>query len=80
MSLHSPLPPTHIACVATANSSVVQIQILEKLTATDEDASVEDIEQAALEAERMAQEAQRKAAELRERAQKARRLSHTSSD
>ena len=45
----------------------------------EEGASLEDIEQAALEAERMAEEAQRRAAQLREKAKQARRVSYTSS-
>jgi Mg2+ and Co2+ transporter CorA len=46
---------------------------VEHTAVVEEGASVEDIEQAALEAERMAQEAQRRAAELREKLQRARR-------
>ena len=56
----------------TAMSSTVQIHV--------EGTSLEDIEQAAMEAERMAVEAQRRAAELRERAQRARRSSYTTKE
>ena len=52
--------------------TAVQIHV-EHTAVVEEGASVEDIEQAALEAERMAQEAQRRAAELREKLQRARR-------
>ena len=53
-------------CVSAATSSGIQIHV-------EEHTSLEEMEQAALQAEQRAKEAQRKAAQLRERAQIARR-------
>ena len=65
------------SCVGLSSSHVyiptaIQIHV-EHPAVVEEGATVEDIEQAALEAERMAQEAQKRAADLRQRARRARR-------
>ena len=60
------LSPSRTLCVSAATSSGIQIHV-------DEHTSLEEMEQAALQAEQRAKEAQSTAAQLRERAQIARR-------
>ena len=64
--LYLPLSFTHTVCVSAATSSGIQIHV-------EEHTSLEEMEQAALQAEQRAKEAQSTATQLRERAQIARR-------